>query len=332
MIVDVHAHAVSERFLADLARQPIAGISARRADDGTFLMDGGPWSRPSSIDANLYDLPRRLESLTRRQVELQLFAPPPNFFAWPGGAATRDWVRALHAQEIALAAEAGGLMEPMVVFALGEPEHVADELRRALDLHPFRAGMLPSTAGGRPLDDPVFAPMWSLIEERELLIFLHPTSAVGSERFGFHGMHVVVGWPFETTLAVTRLIFSGVLERHPRLKLILSHGGGNLVFLRGRLDAAYRALGWEANAYYRKDISRPPSEYLDRLYYDSCALSPESIRFLVDTMGADRVMFGSDYPFDIGDPEGECAVPTIGALAPAARDKIYRDNVYAALP
>ena len=126
-------------------------------------------------------------------------------------------------------------MEPMVVFALGEPEHAVDEIRRAMDLYPFRAGMLPSTAGGRPLDDPIFEPMWSLIEELGLLIFLHPTSAVGSERFGLHGVHVLVGWPFETTLAVTRLIFEGMLERHPGLKIILSHGGGNLVFLRGRL-------------------------------------------------------------------------------------------------
>jgi hypothetical protein len=79
--------------------------------------------------------------------------------------------------------------------------------------------------------------------------------------------------PFETTLAVTRLIFEGVLERHPGLKIILSHGGGNLVFLRGRLDSAYNAEGWEANPYYRKNISCSPSAYLDRLYYDTCALS-----------------------------------------------------------
>jgi aminocarboxymuconate-semialdehyde decarboxylase len=295
-------------------------------------MRGAGWERPSSIDVNLHDLPRRLESLKRRKVELQLFAPPPGFFSWPGGAASSEWVRALHAQEIELAAHADGLMEPMLVFSLDEPERVVDEVRHAMDLYPFRAGMLPSTAGGRPLDDPVFEPMWSLIEQRGLLIFLHPTSAVSSERFGFHGMHVLLGWPFETTLAVTRLIFEGVLERHPELKLILSHGGGNLVFLRGRLDAAYHAKGWEANPYYRKNINRPPTEYLDRLYYDTCALSIESNRFVVDTMGSDRVMFGSDYPFDIGDPEGERAVSVIETLPPAARDKIYRGNAYAALP
>ena len=249
MIVDVHAHAVSERFLADLQRRPIAGISAERGDNGTYFMRGGGWARPSSLDVNLHDLPRRLASLKRREVELQLFAPPPGFFSWAGGAAPPEWVQALHAQELDIAAQAQGLMEPMAVFALGEPEHAVDEIRRAMDLYPFRAGMLPSTAGGRPLDDPIFEPMWSLIEGLGLLIFLHPTSAVGSERFGLHGVHVLVGWPFETTLAVTRLIFEGVLERHPGLKIILSHGGGNLVFLRGRLDSAYNAEGWEANPY-----------------------------------------------------------------------------------
>ena len=169
MIVDIHAHAVSERFLSDLQRQPIAGISAERGDDGTYFMQGGGWDRPSSIDVNLHDLPHRLQSLRRRKVELQLFAPSPGFFSWPGGAADREWVRALHAQEIELAAQSEGLMEPMVVFPLGEPEHVADEVRRAMDLYPFRAGMLPSTAGGRPLDDPIFEPMWSLIEELGLV-------------------------------------------------------------------------------------------------------------------------------------------------------------------
>jgi aminocarboxymuconate-semialdehyde decarboxylase len=331
VIVDVHAHALSEQFLANLQRHPIAGVSTESDGKGGFLVKGGGWNQPSSLDTNLHDLPRRLASLRRRQVELQLFGPPPGFFSWPGGAAGSELVRALHEQEIAMAAQSDGLMEPMLVFALGEPDKTVDEMKRAMDSHPFRSAMLPSTAGGRPLDDPVFEPMWSLIEELGLLVFLHPTSAISSDRFGLYGVHVLVGWPFETTLAVTRLIFEGVLERHSRLKLILSHGGGNLVFLRGRLNAAYFAQGWEANPYYHAHISQPPAAYLDRLYYDTCALSPESNRFVIDTMGVDRVMFGTDYPFDIGDPEGKHSIPAIEQLDAAAREKIYRGNAYAAL-
>src|SRR5215471_14722897 len=108
MIVDVHAHAVSERFLADLQRRPIAGISAERGDNGTYFMRGGGWARPSSLDVNLHDLPRRLASLKRREVEVQLFAPPPGFLSAAGGAASREWVQARRAQQREIAGQAQG--------------------------------------------------------------------------------------------------------------------------------------------------------------------------------------------------------------------------------
>jgi aminocarboxymuconate-semialdehyde decarboxylase len=125
---------------------------------------------------------------------------------------------------------------------------------------------------------------------------------------------------------VTRLIFGGVFERHPTLKIILSHSGGNLMFLRGRLDAAYAATGWEAHPYYRKNINQRPTFYLDRLYYDTCALSADSIAFTLETMTDERVLFGSDYPFDVGDPEGAVACPAIMALSPQSQARIFRDN------
>jgi aminocarboxymuconate-semialdehyde decarboxylase len=185
---------------------------------------------------------------------------------------------------------------------------------------------MPSTAGGKPLDDPEFAGLFEAIERLGLIVFMHPTSAALSDRFGMYGIHVLVGWPFETTLAITRMIFNGLLERHPALKLVLAHGGGNLVFLRGRLDSAYEATGWEADPYFRQHISQKPSAYLDRLYYDTCALSQESNRFVIQTMGSDRVVFGSDYPFDIGDPEGKRSVPVIDRLAPGDRERIHHLN------
>ncbi|HLI13750.1 MAG TPA: amidohydrolase family protein [Alphaproteobacteria bacterium] len=326
MIIDLHAHALSERFIRDIAAHPIAGLKSERSAAGAYAIRRAGDDRKSTLDPHLYDLPHRIESLRRRGVERQLFGPPPFLISWPGGAAGSELVRALHRMERDIADEAEGLMEPMAVLALGEPAKADDELRRAVEDYGFRAAIVPSSAGGRPLDDPVFDPLLTLIERLGLLIFMHPTSAVTSERFGMYGVHVLVGWPFETTLAVTRLIFNGVLERHPDLKILLAHGGGNLVFLRGRLDSAYDATGWEADPYFRQHIVARPSAYLDRLYYDTCALSEESNRFVIETMGADKVVFGSDYPFDIGDPEGRRAVPVIEALPPDAREKIYRGN------
>jgi len=326
LIIDMHAHALAERFLHDMAKTPVAGLRAERGGDGYWVIRRQGDDRKSSIDTNLHDLPARLESLKRRDVALQLFAPPPFMLAWPGGAAGTELVRALNAASHGIARESEGRMEMLSVLALGEPEAAVSELQHAVDTYGVRGVMMPSSAGGRPLDGAEFAPLFELIERLNLVVFMHPTSAVTSERFGMYGLHVLVGWPFETTLAVTRMIFNGLLERHPRLKLVLAHGGGNLVFLRGRLDSAYDANGWEADPYFRQHISQRPSAYLDRLYYDTCALSEDSNRFTIQTMGADRVVFGSDYPFDIGDPEGRRAVPVLDSLSVADREKIHCVN------
>jgi aminocarboxymuconate-semialdehyde decarboxylase len=141
----------------------------------------------------------------------------------------------------------------------------------------------------------------------------------------------LVGWPGETTLAVARMIFSGVFKRHPALKLVLVHGGGNLIFQQGRLDSACEAKGWEADPYFTDNIDEPPSTTLRRLYFDTCTLSTKSNQFIIDTMGPERIVFGTDYPFDIGDPEGKRSVPVIDALPPAARERIYSANALSLL-
>ncbi|MBK5123995.1 amidohydrolase [Burkholderia sp. R-69980] len=326
MIIDLHAHALNERFIVDLAKSPVAGLRSERDSEGLYVIRRAGDDRKSTIDPHLFDLEHRLESLKRRDVGLQLFGPPPFMLAWPGGAAGVELVRALNKAALETAAESDGRMEPLAALALGEPERAVAELEYAVHEQGFRGVIMPSTAGGKPLDGPEFAELFAAIERLGLIIFMHPTSAALSDRFGMYGVHVLVGWPFETTLAITRMIFNGLLERHPALKLVLAHGGGNLVFLRGRLDSAYEATGWEADPYFRQHITQKPSAYLDRLYYDTCALSEDSNRFVIQTMGSDRVVFGSDYPFDIGDPEGKRSMPVIDRLPHGDRDRICHLN------
>jgi len=326
MIIDLHAHALSERFITGLIKNPIAGLSAEKTNEGLYAIRRPGDDRKSTIDPHLIDLPLRLESLRKRGVVKQFFGPPPFLVSWPGGAPNVELTRVLHRMLHEVAAESEGLMEAIGVAALGEPEQAAAELQRAVDEYGIRGLIIPSTAGGRALDEPQFEPFFALCEKLGIVLFMHPTTAMPSDRFHMYGIHVLVGFPFETTLAVTRMIFNGVLERHPNLKLVLAHGGGNLVFLRGRLDSAYDATGWEADPYFKQHITMRPSAYLDRLYYDTCALNERSNRFVIETMGADRVVFGSDYPFDIGDPEGKRSVPVVDSLPPLDREKIYSGN------
>ena len=139
-------------------------------------------------------------------------------------------------------------------------------------------------------------------------------------------MPIIVGWPTETSVAVARLIFAGILERHPNLKLVLAHGGGVLPYLLGRLDLAYSAPRYEANPACRANISRPPSHYLRQLYFDTSVLSAKALSFLIDQMGAESVLFGSDFPYEIGDADGAIALAALKAMDEPKLDAILCGN------
>lgn len=330
MIIDAHAHALDEAFLSALCSKPAYGLTAERGSDGRFWVSRDS-ARAHSLDENLFDLERRIASLTARNVGLQLIAPPPGFVAWPGGAAGVAYARALNEHGARVASEGGGRLELMLALALGEPERAAEELERAVDRYGARSALLPTTAGGRPLDDPIFEPLLATAQRLGLLLFMHPVSPEPPDRFVIYGVQVLVDWPAETTLAVTRLIFEGVLDRHPGLKILLAHGGGTLAFLRGRLNSAYEAQGWEADPYFRKNLSKAPGDYYSQLWFDTCSLSAESVEFTIRIAGADRVMFGTDYPFDIGDPEARRQMPALMRQDERTQAKIFSENALSAL-
>jgi aminocarboxymuconate-semialdehyde decarboxylase len=330
MIIDTHAHALDEAFLDDLCGNAQYGLSADRDKAGRYSVKRGG-NTPVLLDAALSDIPGRMESLARRNIGLQLIAPPPGFVSWPGGAADVEYARALNDHCARVVAQGQGCLEIMAVLALGEPERCAYELERAADLYGARSALLPTTAGGRPLDGGEFEGLFTVAERRGLLLFMHPVSAEPPSRFPVYELQLVVQWPFETTFAMARMIFGGVLDRHPGLQILLAHGGGGLIFLKGRLDAAYEATGAEADPYFRKKISKPPGDYFRQLFFDTCSLSPESVECTIKVAGPDRVMFGTDYPFEIGDPEAKRALPTLENLPEAAKRKIFCESAAAVL-
>src|SRR5262245_4687602 len=320
MIVDVHAHGLSEDFIIAAANDP-HGWRVDIAAPRRYIAAGyGP------LDLLLYDIEGRLAHLRARDVALQLISPPPPLVAAPGHAADAALTRALNASTAKLVADGEGLLAGLAVPAVGEPERAAGELRAAIERHRFPGVMLPSSAGDRPLDDPAFAPLFTAIEEMRLFVFMHPTGSYLSAGLRDFTLPIVVGWPTETSVAVARLIFSGTLKRHPGLKLVLAHGGGTLPYLLGRLDLAYSAPHHEANPACRAHIDHPPSHYLRQLYFDSAVLNPKTLGFLIDEMGADRVLFGSDFPYEIGDADGAIALSSLKTATADVRDAVLCGN------
>ena len=158
---------------------------------------------------------------------------------------------------------------------------------------------------GRDLIDPLFAPVWAEIDRQELPVFVHPTIPPGGRemRLDEYSLATPIGFMVDTTLAFARLILSGFLDRYPRLKLIAPHGGGTLPYLSGRLDRCYETI-----PACRAAIKEPPSAHLRRIFYDTVVYEPRALAMCVETGGAENVLYGTDFPHNVGDMKGILAL------------------------
>ncbi len=319
MFIDVHAHLLEIDLLKSLGRSP-GNIFKVEEKSGRYFTPGY-----GELDPLLYDLAGRLENLERRNVTLQLVASPPPLWSRPGWAPSVDDARMLNDATRRAVSASSGRLGGLVVLPLGEPKAALDELRRQLGTGAFKGVALPTSAKGIPLDEYGLEPLFRYLSEFQIFIFMHSVSAETRSSLSKYTLNTVVGWPTETTIAIGRLIFSGVLERHP-LNLVLSHGGGTLPFLAGRMDLAYNAPKHESNPDCRKHISRPPSHYLQELHFDTVVASPKSLSLVVDFAGPERVIFGSDFPYEIGDANGLHVGPAIDALPDVIRGAVRSKN------
>jgi aminocarboxymuconate-semialdehyde decarboxylase len=173
-----------------------------------------------------------------------------------------------------------------------------------------------TNVAGRELSDPAFAPFWKKAEELGAVVLIHPNGFTEARRFSRFYFNNVIGNPLETTIALHYLIFDGVLERHPDLKIIAVHGGGFLGGYPGRIDHA-----WGARGDAKGDLPNPPSTYLKKIYVDTVVFTPEQLTALVATFGIDHVLMGTDYPYDMAeyDPlQHLAATESLDATARAA--------------
>jgi aminocarboxymuconate-semialdehyde decarboxylase len=165
------------------------------------------------------------------------------------------------------------------------------------------------------LSDPAFAPFWRKAEELGMLVVIHPNGFTEASRLSRFYFNNVIGNPLETTIALHYLIFDGVLERHPNLKILAVHGGGYLASYSGRIDHA-----WGARSDSHGDLPHPPTTYLRRIYFDTVVFTPHQLRELVRLYGADHILMGTDYPFDMADydPVGHVCGADLDAESVAA--------------
>jgi aminocarboxymuconate-semialdehyde decarboxylase len=214
----------------------------------------------------------------------------------------------------------------LATLPLNDPAASVVELERAMTRLRLPGAMVFSNVNHVALADERYAPLWKKADELKAVIYIHPTDPAGVEAMMDYWLMPLVGFPMDTTLAASRLVFSGVVERHPHIRWVLTHMGGAIPYLAERLDRGYRAF-----AECRKNIARPPSEYLRTFYYDTVNFNPSAVRLALDFAGPDRILAGSDYPHQIGSIP--LMIDTIEKLdvSDTVKQKIYAGNAAALL-
>jgi aminocarboxymuconate-semialdehyde decarboxylase len=198
-----------------------------------------------------------------------------------------------------IVAERAPRFAALATLPLNDPRASVGELRRAVEELRLPGAMLFSNVNGVALSDQRFWPLYELADELGAVLHIHPTSPVGVEAMTDYWLMPLVGFPFDTTLAAAKLVFSGVAARFPRIRWVLSHLGGAIPYLAERLDRGYRAF-----QECRTHIDKPPSEYLKTWYYDTVNFDARSLALAIEFAGALHVLAGSDYPHLIGSITG----------------------------
>jgi len=293
--IDTHAHYYPQSFL-DLIAEEGKRFKAdyRMASEGFYV--NSPAGSIGPLPTKIIDLKQRLADMDEQGVSIQALSLTTPMVNWADAdfslKLSRTWNDAASEAHNAYPDRLAALM----ILPMLDPDRAIDELNRAAKLPGMRGVYVGTNVNNRDLDDPLFEPILAKIEQLNLPVFLHPLQTVGGERTKPWYLSNLLGNPFDAAIAACHLIFGGVLDRHPKLQICLPHGGGALPMLIGRIDH-----GAQVRAEIKPlRLPQPPSAYMQRFTYDTIVHSKPAMEFLIREVGAERILLGSDYCFDMG--------------------------------
>jgi aminocarboxymuconate-semialdehyde decarboxylase len=272
----------------------------------------------------LTGIKERLVDMDRMGVDVQAVCPAPyHFFYWTEPDYGAQLAREVNEGIAKLAADMPDRFVGMGSVPLQDSQLAIRELDYAVKQLGMRGVEICTNVNGKNLTDPSLKleKFFARCEELGVVIFMHPLGYTQADRLTEHYFNNVIGNPLESTVAVSHLIFDGVMARHPKLKVVVAHGGGFIAHYWARMDHA-----WRARADCRTVIKRAPSSYLERFYFDTITFDPEMLKRLIDRFGADHVVLGTDYPYDMGEEDPLGLVAQVKRLPRASRDLITGGN------
>jgi aminocarboxymuconate-semialdehyde decarboxylase len=319
--VDMHAHAAvpaAAKFVGtnlDPATIPLGHFASQATKELNAKQE-------SDIRGRMTEYDDRLKDMDRMGVDIQYVMPPPPQlyhtvaleFAVPAARMINEGIAEYCSRH-------KDRLIPCGTVPMQDGNEAAKELEHCIKTLGFRGVEILTNVAGRELSDPAFAPFWKKAEELDALVAIHPNGFTEGKRLSRFYFSNIIGNPFETTLALHYLIFDGVLERHPNLRIFAMHGGGYLGGYSGRIDHA-----WGARSDVNAGLPKPPTDYLKKVFFDTVVFTPLQLEMLVRTFGVDQIVMGTDFPFDMleADPIGHVA--SVDMLDNSARAAIAGGN------
>lgn len=299
-VIDVHTHMLSEPWLEAIRQHgaPKYDVKSTLAGQDSVWMSGAPFV---TLLPEMFDYDRRIANMDKAGVDIAIVSLtcPSAFFG--GQEVSTRVARDMNAH---MAYQQSRFPDRLRFFAT-LPWQYADKAASVLNEAVAQGAVgvfVSANIDGKSLTAPEFAPVWQAIDALKLPVLVHPTAPQGSAEMEMHeyGLIPPVGFMFDTTLAISRMIFDGFLDRYPNLKIIAAHGGATLPYLAGRLDRCHEQIPACSSV-----IKDKPSRYLQRLWYDTVVYEEGALDLCIKVAGGpERVMYGSDYPHNIGDMVG----------------------------
>ena len=321
LTVDIHCHISTPeceplvRDLFSIEKEPFfffASPETREINQRLFA----EWARKFSSPEE------RLKDMDSMGIDIQAISPSPaQYYYWTDGELGLRLARMQNDRVAEIVRAHPTRFVGMGTLPLQDVDKAVVELERVVRELGLRAVEVSSNVNGVDFDDPRFEKFFAKAEELEALIFIHPIGFTDAGRLRDYYLVNVIGQPLESTVAVSRLIFGGVLERHPNLRICVAHGGGYLPYYAGRMDHGYKV-----RPECQKVISRPPSTYLRQFYYDTVIYTGASLAYLVSQVGSDQVLLGTDYPADMGEADPVGYINSVRSLSRADKEKIWGGN------